>query len=77
VARAYAQAGNGKQAYRWLARAFEEGFRPRELVRDEPVFQRYLDEERFRALTDSIDRRIRPRGERVVRRTESIAALDV
>jgi Tfp pilus assembly protein PilF len=77
VARAYAQAGNGKQAYRWLDRAFEEGFHPRDLVREEPAFLRYRDEPRFRALSDSIDKRIPPRGERVVRGAEAMAALDV
>jgi Tfp pilus assembly protein PilF len=77
VARAYAQAGNGKQAYRWLARAIEEGFRPRELVREEPAFQRFRDDARFRALSDSIDRRIQPRGERVARRPDAVAALEV
>jgi Tfp pilus assembly protein PilF len=77
VARAYAQAGNGKQAYRWLARAFEEGFQPRELVREEPAFQRYRDLPRFRALADSIDRRAQPRGNGVVRRADAVAAVDV
>jgi Tfp pilus assembly protein PilF len=72
VARAYAQAGNGKQAYRWLARAFDEGFRPRDLVREEPAFRRYRDDARFRALSDSIDGRIQPRGERVVTRTVAV-----
>jgi len=76
VARAYAQAGNERQAYRWLSRAFDEGFRPRALVHEEPAFLRYRDNVRFRALADSIDRRVPPRGERLVRAKELLAALD-
>jgi Tfp pilus assembly protein PilF len=76
VARAYAQAGNDRQAYRWLSRAFDEGFRPRAQVQEEPAFQRYRGNERFRALSDSIDKRLPPRGERLVRLKEMLAALD-
>jgi Tfp pilus assembly protein PilF len=79
VARAYACAGKSTQAYRWLAHALAHGFSQRELVRDEPAFLRYRDDPRFRALSDSIDRRIRPRtdGERVVRGADAAAALEV
>lgn len=55
VARAYAQAGNQKQAYRWLERAFDLGLRPRTLWREEPAFARYRDEPSFRALVESMD----------------------
>jgi Tfp pilus assembly protein PilF len=75
VARAYAQAGREKQAYRWLTRAFEEGYRSREPVRDDPAFLRYRDGPRFRALSDSIDKRIQRRGERVVRGAEVVVTL--
>jgi Tfp pilus assembly protein PilF len=76
VARAYAQAGNERQAYRWLARAFDEGFRPRALVQEEPAFLRYRDDQRFRTLSDSIDKRLPPRGERLVHLKEMLVALD-
>jgi tetratricopeptide (TPR) repeat protein len=57
VARAYARAGDDRQAVRWLEQSIAMGVRPEELLRDE-TFRRYRDEPRLRgALRRQVDRR--------------------
>ena len=50
VARAYAQLGNRKQALRWLTHARQLGFHDEQAIRDEPAFDKYRDDARFREL---------------------------
>jgi len=50
VARAYAQLGNRKQALRWLTHARQLGFRNELAIRNEPAFDKYRDDARFREL---------------------------
>ena len=50
VARAYAQLGNRKQALRWLTHARQLGFRNEQAIRNEPAFDKYRDDARFREL---------------------------
>ena len=50
VARAYAQLGNRKQALRWLTHARQLGFHNEQAIRDEPAFDKYRDDARFREI---------------------------
>lgn len=50
VARAYAQLGNRKQALRWLTHARQMGFRNEQAIRNEPAFDRFRDDARFREI---------------------------
>ncbi|MEO8337515.1 MAG: hypothetical protein ABI664_21245 [bacterium] len=50
VARAYAQLGNRKQAFRWLSHAREFGFRSEQAIRDERAFDKYRNDALFREL---------------------------
>jgi tetratricopeptide (TPR) repeat protein len=50
VARAYAQLNNRKQALRWLTHARQLGFRNEQAIRDEPAFDKYRDDARFREI---------------------------
>jgi tetratricopeptide (TPR) repeat protein len=50
VARAYALAGDSRQAFRWMERALDLGFRDRRAMREEPAFERYRGAARFREL---------------------------
>jgi tetratricopeptide (TPR) repeat protein len=50
VARAYAQLGNKKQALRWLTHARQMGFRNEHAIRNEPAFDKFRDDARFRQL---------------------------
>lgn len=54
VARAYAQLGDGRQAFRWMARAVELGFRDRRAMREDPAFEPYRGDARFRELVDHV-----------------------
>ena len=57
VARAYARAGDDRQAVRWLEQALRIGARADELLRDES-FRRYRDEPRLRGVVRrNVDRR--------------------
>ena len=48
VARAYAQLDNRKQALRWLTHARQLGFHDERAIRNEPAFDKYRDDARFR-----------------------------
>ncbi len=61
VARAYAHAGDSRQAFRWMERALDLGFRDRRAIRREPAFERFRGQSRFRELVDGVvDARRRP-----------------
>ena len=59
VARAYARAGDDRQAVRWLEQALRLGARADDLLRDES-FRRYRDEPRLRGV---VRRNVNRRGE--------------
>jgi tetratricopeptide (TPR) repeat protein len=50
VARGYAQLGNRKQAFRWLTHARQMGFRDEQAIRNEPAFDKFRGDARFREL---------------------------
>ncbi|MFN2397495.1 MAG: amidohydrolase family protein [Gemmatimonadaceae bacterium] len=55
IARAYAHSGEPEPAFRWLKWALDFGLRSRQAVREDPAFEKYRADPRFRALADSID----------------------
>ena len=70
VARAYALSGNSRQAYRWMERALDLGYRDRRAMREEPAFARYRSESRFRELVEGVSRS----GGQMVRRSDGQTA---
>ncbi|MDQ3520602.1 MAG: amidohydrolase family protein, partial [Gemmatimonadota bacterium] len=55
IARAYAHSGEPESAFRWLKWALDFGLRSRQAVREDPAFEKYRGDARFRALADSVD----------------------
>lgn len=55
IARAYAHSGEPEPAFRWLKWALDFGLRSRQAVREDPAFEKYRGDPRFRALADSVD----------------------
>lgn len=55
IARAFAHESMRDSALTWLARSLELGYRSREAMRNEPEFEKYRSDRRFKELTDSVD----------------------
>ena len=55
VARAFARENARDSAFAWLERSLETGYRSREIMRNDPEFEKYRSDPRFKQLTDSMD----------------------